>query len=430
MFDNEVAVSSWHFLLKLCAMIAEGCLGVIAAQRLLKPHKDRIKQLMPFLLFSLTITLPSWIGDENTLLLLPFFIGVILFSYQGTLPARLVTAIVLYLMLVPVNMILDTAVNWRRWALDSLPVLAIKVAYAGALCLFVLRLTRDGSRPELSERLWTLCGILSLAPFIATLSFSIWNGFDRSPIDAAQLRLAFTLLPFVVFSAGALLIAVVVLSNYERLEQSARLAQMRELYYDGIKARETEVRTLRHDLSNHLAVVQGFLENGDAAGAQSYLAQLTESPALHGVRRICENETANVVLSCKLEQMEQSGLCPDFLVSLPQKLPLSDTDLSALLGNALDNSMEAAVQAKDKTIRLRLRADRGMLMLSVTNASATEPNKVNKEFVTNKKDSALHGFGIRSMQQMAEQHQGTMSTDFCDGFFELTVCLPLEQGED
>ena len=172
-------------------------------------------------------------------------------------------------------------------------------------------------------------------------------------MDVGQYRIAYTVLPFVVLSALALLVALAVLSRHEALEQTARLAQMRELYYESLQSRETQVRTLRHDLHNHLGAVQGLLAQGETEKAQKYLAELTASPALHGTKRICENEMANVVLTGKLEEMERCGLLPDVLVTLPKELLIADTDLCALLGNALDNAIEAGQKAQDKKIIVR-----------------------------------------------------------------------------
>ena len=59
------------------------------------------------------------------------------------------------------------------------------------------------------------------------------------------------------------------------------------------------MRTLRHDLRNHLTVIRGLLEQGKTAGTLGYLVQIAGSPALRGTKRFCDNETANVVLAAK-----------------------------------------------------------------------------------------------------------------------------------
>lgn len=412
-------------ILRLAISMAGSIFLGRAMLRLLPSREGIVWNIAPYVLFWFAFLLPSWIGDANPLYLIPFFLGVFLTSYQGSILARLVTGNIFYLLLVPVGMILDSLKRWEIWGIDELLYTGFKALLCFIIWILVRRLTRAGKTIHLSNRLWSLCALLSLPPLIAALSFSIWNGFIRLYIDEAQLRIAYTILPFSILSACSLLVALTVLARQEELEREHQLAGMRELYYESLKRRETQVHTLRHDLCNHLSVVQGLLDGSDFERAQSYLAELTQSPALHGTKRICENETANVVLAGKLEQMEQQGMRADVLVSLPAKLPISDVDLCALLGNALDNAIEGAEKATDKNIIVRARADRGMLMLRVENSFVKLPLQEDGRFVTTKRDKTAHGFGIAGMCEIAERYGGSLEMNAQDGQFELLVCLPI-----
>ena len=185
------------------------------------------------------------------------------------------------------------------------------------------------------------------------------------------------------------------------------------------------MRTLRHDLRNHLTVVQGLLEQDETDGAARYLREIAASPALSGRRVLCENETANIVLASKAETMDQAGLKGEFAVSLPRKLPIADMDLCALLGNALDNAIEAAVQAEDKQISVRCRVEKGLFMLRVENAMDGE---IRPDLSTTKVDKAAHGFGLAGMREIAERCGGSLETRAGAGRFELVACIPLNGG--
>ncbi len=124
--------------------------------------------------------------------------------------------------------------------------------------------------------------------------------------------------------------------------------------------------------------------------------------------------------------MEQAGLTADISVSLPDSLPIADPDLCALFGNAVDNAIEAAKDAADKRITIRARADKGLLMLRVTNAYAGKrEEKTDGLFATTKADKRAHGFGLRGMREIAVRNGGTLETTAKDGVFELVACLPL-----
>jgi len=236
------------------------------------------------------------------------------------------------------------------------------------------------------------------------------------------MNLGLAVLPFVLLTSLVLLSAVLTLADHERLEQADRLASLRKSYYQGLRREERQVRQLRHDLRNHLTAVRGMLEAGNAEKALGYLDDISGSPALRGARRFCENETANVVLAAKAEEMERKGLTGNFAAALPKDLPVADTDLCALLGNALDNAIEAAEGAADKTVTLRCRAEKGLFMLRVENAVG---GGIRPDLSTTKADKTAHGFGIAGMREIAARYGGTLEAQAEGGRFELVACFPL-----
>ena len=412
------------YLIKIASLFLGGWFLTQSARRLLTDRAGRVCLVSRWILFLIALQIPSWIGDENVLYMLPFFLGAFLLCYEGAFLAKLVVGLTFYTLLTPLCMISDS-IDWKYYEITKT---LIKVGAAALIWLLVRKMTKADRPLDLSSRIWMLCGLLLLAPIFSILSFSIWTSFG-SITDDGQLRIAYTILPFTIFSAAAVLYALTVLSRQEALEKEHRLAGMRELYYESLQRQETQVRTLRHDLRNHLAVLQGLLENGDTARANAYLAELCDSPALHGVRRVCENETANVVLSSKLEIMKEKGLTADFLISLPATLPISNVDLCSLLGNALDNAIEAAEKEADKKISLRMRADRGLFMLRVENACTKMPEQKDGVFVTAKHDKTAHGFGLTGMREIVRRYGGTLEAGAENGRFELVVCLPLSDAE-
>lgn len=243
---------------------------------------------------------------------------------------------------------------------------------------------------------------------------------------AVSMSMGLAVLPVVLLTSVVLLASYTLLAEHEALEQAGRLAALREVYYQGLQGQEDQVRRLRHDLRNHLTALQGLLARGQTKAADDYLKQLLDSEALHGRRRLCENETADVVLSAKAQAMEQAGVTARFGVSLPKDLPLAPTDLCALLGNALDNALEAARQTPEGWVSVRARADKGLLMLQVENSAPGLPvREKNGRFATTKADKSAHGFGLAGMEEIARRCGGTLEAKAEEGRFALTVCIPL-----
>lgn len=363
-----------------------------------------------------------WVGDPNLLYTLPVFLAVFFLCTRGDRVGRLAMCLICFCLVMSVCALLDTYLgNLDNY--DVLTRLARPVMFGGLYLLLRRRLPAEPV--TLSPRLWRLTLGLAAMPFcaLAAVVLLTYTKYDSPAAYTQAMNLGLVVLPFVLLTSVVLLFAVLILADHERLEQASRLASVREVYYQGLRQQERQVRTLRHDLRNHLTVVRGRLEQGDTAGALSYLEELSGSPALSGTRRICENETANAVLTAKSEAMRQAGLTPDFAVSLPEALPLSDTDLAALLGNALDNAMEAAVRTEDKTVTVRCRVQKGLFMLRVDNALA---GPLAADLPTTKADKTAHGLGLPGMREIAGRCGGTLEAGARNGRFQLLVCIPVE----
>lgn len=318
--------------------------------------------------------------------------------------------------------LLDTYVQTiDTYRIYDVLVRVLRTLIFGILWL-LLRQRLPGERVRISRRLWQVVLGLAIMPLCALVAVVLltFQKYDSAAVYALAMNQGIVVLPFVLLTSVVLLYAVVILADHERLEQSNRLAGLREIYYQGLRQQEHQVRQIRHDLRNHLTVIQGLLEQGDTQGAIGYLDRIAGSPALRGSKRFCDNETANVVLSAKAETMEQLGITVDFTVSLPQNLSVADTDLAALLGNALDNAIEGTQNAASKKIMLCCRADKGLLMLRLEN---TMGGKINQDLSTTKADKTSHGFGIPGMREIAERYHGTLHAGMENDRFVLLVCL-------
>ena len=373
-----------------------------------------------------------WLGDTNLLFTLLVFFPVLLLSSKGDRVGRLAVTVIFFCLIMPVNAVLDTyyAPVMAHFDLDNVYYYSEKLIRSGSWGLLYLtsRKRLPERPPRLSPRLWKLVLLLAAMPFSSLLAVVLLPLLQEDYLYSDFLlhglimNLGLVVLPFVFLTSLALLYAIRVLEDHERLEEADKLASLRESYYQGLRREERQVQTLRHDLRNHLTVVQGLLEQGETGGAARYLGEIAASPAMGGRRILCENETANIVLASKAEAMEQAGLTGDFAVSLPKILPIADMDLCALLGNALDNAIEAAVQAEDKQITIRCRVDKGLFMLRVENAVEGE---VRPDLATTKADKSVHGFGLAGMREIAERCGGSLETRTGSGRFELVACIPL-----
>lgn len=387
-----------------------------------------VKQKLPWkvllvVTFGGTSGMVIWVGDNNLLFTLPVFLGFFFLCTQGERIRRLTVGLISFCLIMSVCAMLDTYLSLLD-SYDIITRLARPVVFGLLLLLFRRRLP-DGPA-VLPPRLWKLILGLAAMPLCALVAVVLLTNekYTSPAVHTLAMNQGLVVLPFVLVTSLVLLRAIRVLADHQKLERTAQLAEMRELYYQGLRREQDQVRTLRHDLRNHLTALQGLLARGQTAQAAGYLEQIAGSPWAQGSQQFCENETANVVLSSKAEAARRLGLQAEFQAALPRDLPIADPDLCVLLGNAIDNAMEAAQKAANKKVRLRCRTDKGLFMLQVENALTGDERP---DLSTTKKDKAAHGFGLAGMREIAARYGGSLEAGPREGRFELVVCLPLER---
>ena len=405
-------LANGFFLYDLCRPFAE-------------PRKGWVWKIVLLLTLAGSSGMVIWVGDPNLLYTLPVYLFLFFLCTQGDWTGRLAVCIIFFCLEMSVCALLDTYVRvLDSYRLYDLLVRLLRTAIFGLLWL-LLRRRLPAERVRLSRRLWQVVLGLAAMPLCALIAVVLltFQKYESAAVNALAMNQGLIVLPFVLLTSIVLLFAVLILADHEKLEQLNRLAALREVYYQGLQQQEKQVRQIRHDLRNHLTVVRGLLEGQDTQGAMNYLEQMAGSPALQGSRRFCQNETANVVLSAKAEAMEQAGIPFDFAASLPKDLALADTDLAALLGNALDNAIEGVQTASAKRVLLRCRVDKGLFMLRTENPVGGE---VCPDLSTTKADKTSHGFGIPGMREIAQRYHGTLEAGMEQGRFILVACLLIQ----
>ena len=105
---------------------------------------------------------------------------------------------------------------------------------------------------------------------------------------------------------------------------------------------------------------------------------------------------------------------------------LTQREIYSLFGNALDNALEAVTKIDDperRMITLKSSSRGGMAVLQVENTYAGDMNLADDALPHTTKTGSGHGFGLRSIQRIAEKHGGTMTLRTEGGVFRLTVVM-------
>lgn len=206
-----------------------------------------------------------------------------------------------------------------------------------------------------------------------------------------------------------------------------KLVEMQEeqakRHLDEVRSIHMEMRGYKHDFHHHLQALKGQLEAGETARAIAYIEQLDKN--LQDVDTLFKtgNVTVDAILSAKIAQAKTEGITVTAEANLPGTLTLSDLELSIMIGNLLDNAIEACRNADcEKFIRLSIRMKGKMMYFYLLNSSGEKKEKVGSLFKTGK--SGAHGFGLHRAEAILKAHGGWVKYNSEDGAFTSEFLVP------
>ena len=227
-------------------------------------------------------------------------------------------------------------------------------------------------------------------------------------------------------------------------ERSSRIILEQQI--DGLQAHIEEmeriysgIRGMKHDLKNTVSVIRQLSNNSeDNAELQTYISEMDQCLEKLEVRFNTGNTVADTLLNMKyyeaVRNVPNINIYADELI-FSQELKIHSYDIGIILGNALDNAIEACKKLKinepstDTFIRLRSVQKGNFLILTIENSfdGKLVINSQNELPATDKADKKSHGIGLANIKSTAEKYQGTMDFRVKDKVFILSVMMKNER---
>lgn len=197
-------------------------------------------------------------------------------------------------------------------------------------------------------------------------------------------------------------------------------------HYAEVETMYRKMRGWRHDYHNHIQVLKAHLEFGRYEEAGQYLAMLNDDLTTVDTVIKTGNVMVDAILNSKLTMIKEREIQVDATAVVPQDVPFSGIDLSVLIGNLLDNAMEACAQVLNKDerfIRIYIDIVKKQLYISVTNSMDGRARRKGLQYLSTK--AGLHGFGLLRIDRIASKYGGFINRQNEEGVFATEVMLPL-----
>ena len=364
-----------------------------------------------------------------------------MWEYNINLYSMIIMAIALLLNIALFKKLMEVFAEGKIWAAVSLcsveaacylipyfcaeRIFYVQEMAAGSLlfliCFFLIRKTGkiSGREEKPAGNRMTLLFVIPVTGMIAL--FGLFLG-DLRPCSLAAL------IGFCILAADLSVFYLydVLMQNDTHVRQRNSYRQQTDYYrnqLEVIEESQSRLRALRHDMKNHILHLSAELRQGNCEEALHYLEEMGAEMDNPGEYVKTGNREIDSLLNYKLQKAQRVLEKVESDIRVPMELMSKSFDINVILGNLLDNAIEAAQESEQKWLKLVLRADRGVLLIRIANSCESVPKRRGNRFLSTKGGGGEHGIGLQNVKRMVEKRNGNIEFTYEGGVFAAEVLL-------
>ncbi len=219
------------------------------------------------------------------------------------------------------------------------------------------------------------------------------------------------------------------MSKGKKAAEELMLTKQQEIYgkqyAEAVRHQYEETRRIRHDIKQSYTVIDSLISDGKYNEAREYI--LSDKQTIEATEVLIDvgNDFVNALLNAKLTAAKMAGT--EVICGVVKDISgIKPTDLCNLLGNLLDNALEAVKKcdADNRLIEVNMHKGNNSLIVAVSNTIAHPADVINNISmgISTKADSTSHGFGVKSVKRIADKYNGTVNYFEDDGM----LCCQVE----
>lgn len=211
-----------------------------------------------------------------------------------------------------------------------------------------------------------------------------------------------------------------------RIEQQIMRQQLEHKaeYYKELSIKQKYSNKAMHDLKNQLFALKEALLNNEEEGIRR-ITRLCEKMITSQTLTFTGNEAVDALLTVKIQAMKEKEIKFTHTVYMSKNNTIDMLDLCVLLGNLLDNAIEAneKVCSEERFIHLNMVQRADYLSIQINNATDGNVKIENNKIITTKKQKELHGFGLQSVREITEKYNGSCTFSQEGHLFQAVLML-------
>ncbi len=237
-----------------------------------------------------------------------------------------------------------------------------------------------------------------------------------------------TLLTFITIAMQLMIITT--MAENSKLQETLRLSEMQvaaqQKQNELFQKRIDETSRLRHDIRHHILALDELVKEQDLDGIRNYLKEVSIYFPSSLPHNYCSSSVVNAFLGFCKDAAEKAFIETSYSISLPDKIPIPDNDLCIILGNLMENAVEACRRMQDgkRYIRLVMSASspRTLVIICENSYSGNIRRLPDGKFLSSKA-AGRQGIGISSIINVTEKYNGVHRFEYHSGNFKVSLLL-------
>lgn len=202
--------------------------------------------------------------------------------------------------------------------------------------------------------------------------------------------------------------------------------QVMSHHYEEVKSVYLNMRGWRHDYHNHIQTMKAYLQLQQYDQMDAYLNELETD--LKKVDQLVKsgNLMVDAILNSKLSLASDHRIRVDCKAIIPDQISISDIDICVIIGNLMDNAIEACDKIPEELRRIRFYADivHQQFYVSITNSAAEDLSEGQKRYISEKRGN--HGHGMKRVKLTVDKYDGYLNLKNEPGVFVSELMIPLK----
>lgn len=318
------------------------------------------------------------------------------------------------------------ALQLHRWT-NIFILIIVEALILIPLFFYIKNFFMKAIHQTVSKRAWMF---LWLVPFTF---YTVWyrNSFfatENHEILSLDLKYVFFAL---LVNGGGLLIYTLVASlinehvDNDRLKEQEMQVMIKQKQFETLQERIDEARTAKHDMRQHLHMISAFVEDEKYDELKDYISSFRKSIPENITISYCEHYGINALLQYFAGLARENGIAFSANMELPAEIAIPDDVLAVLLGNLLENAVEACEKERKPVIRIRGQMQGNSVFFKIVNTFTGKVKKSSDGLYLSTKHEG-RGIGLRSVRGIVNDYNGILKITQEDGLFTVSALVDVK----